>query len=60
MMAATGNLPPENYQAQSDMHTLMQAHKIKSDPKRHAAAKAHAKGQMDAMKAVSTEVKAKK
>lgn len=43
----------DDYQAQSDMHTLMEAHQIKSDPKRHEAAKAHAKKKMASMKAVA-------
>lgn len=42
----------DDYQAQDDMHTLMRAHEIKSNPKRHAAAKAHAKKKLAGMKAV--------
>lgn len=38
--------PVDDWQAKDDARTLMQAHQIKSDPKRHAAAKAHAKQQL--------------
>ena len=44
---------PDNWRAQSDVHTLTEAHRIKSDPKRHAAAISHAKGQLKAMRAVA-------
>lgn len=44
--------PMDDYQAQSDMHTLMEAHAIKSNPKRHAAAKAHAKKKLAGMSAI--------
>lgn len=43
----------DDYQAQDDMHTLMRAHEIKSDPKRHTAAKEHAKKKLAGMKAVA-------
>lgn len=45
-------MPADDYQAQDDMHTLMRAHEIKRDPKRHAAAKAHAKTKLAAMQQV--------
>ena len=52
-MAKFGSAQPvDNYQAQSDMHTLMEAHAIKKDGKRHAAAKAHAKTKLAGMKAL--------
>jgi len=51
---ATAVSPGDYYSPEGDVHTLTQAHKIKSDPKRHAAAKAHAKKQLDAMKAISS------
>lgn len=44
--------PVDDYQAQDDMRTLMRAHQIKSDPKRHSAAKMHAKSQLAAMQKV--------
>jgi hypothetical protein len=50
--AAAGSM--DDYQTQDDMRTLMRAHEIKSDPKRHAKAKAHAKAQLGKMKAVAT------
>ena len=42
MAKMKGGMDPE-YQAQSDMRTLAEAHAIKKDPKRHKAAKDHAK-----------------
>lgn len=42
----------KDYQAQADMHTLLEAHAIKKDKKRHAAAKAHAKKKLSGMKAM--------
>lgn len=42
----------EYFTPQGDLHTLMQAHQIRSNPKRHAAAKAHGKKQLAAMKGV--------
>jgi hypothetical protein len=44
----------DDYEAQDDVRTLMRAHEIKSNPKRHAKAKAHAKAQLGKMKAVAT------
>lgn len=44
----------DDYQAQDDMRTLMQAHEVRSDPKRHAAAKAHAKKKLAAMQRVAS------
>lgn len=46
-------VPMDDYQAQSDMHTLMEAHAIKSNPKRHKAAKAHAKKKLAGMQQVA-------
>jgi hypothetical protein len=43
------------YQAESDMHTLMRAHEIRSDPKRHTAAKAHAKKKLAGMQTVAED-----
>lgn len=48
------NLGDDGFDAHYDMQTLMKAHEIKSDPKRHAAVKAHAKAKLTQMKAVST------
>lgn len=45
----------DNMDAHADMHTLMRAHEIKSDPKRHAAAKSVAKTKLSQMKAVSND-----
>lgn len=43
----------ETYSPEMDMHTLMEAYKIECDPKRHAAAKAHAKSKMSSMHAIA-------
>lgn len=48
-----GAMPADNYQAQDDARTLVSAHKIKADPKRHKAAKAHAASQVAALNAVA-------
>lgn len=49
----------EDYSSpEMDAHTLMQAHKIKQDPKRHAAAQAHAKSRLEAMRAVAESAEA--
>lgn len=45
----------DDWRAESDMHTLMEAEKIKADPKRHARACAMAKERMMAMASVATE-----
>jgi hypothetical protein len=44
---------PDAYQTKADMMTLMEAHKIKADKPRHAAAKALAKTQMAHMAKIS-------
>ena len=44
--------PGEYFTPEGDLRTLMQAHKIKSDKKRHAAALAYGKKQYLAMKSV--------
>lgn len=51
-MAKNGTAASTDYQAQDDMETLLRAHAIRSDGKRHAAAKAHAKTKLKAMKGV--------
>lgn len=43
----------EDYQADSDLHHLTQAHRIKQDPKRHKKALALAKKRAAEMKAVA-------
>lgn len=43
----------DNWQAEQDMRTLMDAHKIRADKPRHKAAKAHAKRQLAAMQQVA-------
>lgn len=45
--------PVDNYQAESDCHTLMRAEEVKGDKKRHAAAKKHAKKQVKQMSKVA-------
>lgn len=40
----------QEYQAQQDVRTLADAHKIRQDPTRHAAAKNHLAQQLKAMK----------
>lgn len=37
---------PNDWQAESDLHHLIEARKIRKDKKRHAAAKAHAAKKM--------------
>lgn len=41
--------PMDSYQAESDVRTLHDAHKIRKDKKRHARAIAHAKTMMQAV-----------
>lgn len=41
------------YHPESDVRTLMEAHHIRSDKKRHAAAMAHAKTRLAAMQKVA-------
>lgn len=53
--AAAVPAPDNNWQAESDFRTLMDAHKIKSDKPRHAAAIAHAKKQLAAVTAMTAE-----
>lgn len=38
--------PDEEWRCESDCHTLMEAEKIKADPKRYEKAKAYAKKKM--------------
>lgn len=49
----------DDYQAESDAGTLSKAHEIKSDPKRHGAAKKHAKTKAAKLMAVAGEGKGK-
>ena len=42
----------QDWQAKNDMRTLMDAHAIKKDPKRHSAAKAKAKEHMAALQSI--------
>ena len=42
-----------DYQAEDDMRTLMRAHEIKKDKKRHKAARAKAKEHLAKIKAVA-------
>lgn len=44
---------PDDFQARQDVQTLMEAHKIKADKKRHGAAKKHARQQLKAMQGVA-------
>jgi hypothetical protein len=44
--------PVDDWQTRDDFDTLMRAHAITNDPKRHSAAKKHAKGRLDAMQKV--------
>lgn len=48
-------MPSEYFSPESDAHMLMQAHRIRSDPKRHAAAKKHASDKLAAMRAIAEE-----
>ena len=45
-------VPVDDWQARDDLDTLTRAHQITNDPKRHSAAKAHAKSRLDAMQKV--------
>jgi hypothetical protein len=45
--------PVDDWQARDDFDTLMRAHQITNDPKRHKAAKAHAKDRLKAMRNVA-------
>lgn len=45
----------DDYQAQDDAGTLSKAQEIKSDPKRHGAAKKHAKAKAKKLMAVAGE-----
>lgn len=47
-----GGADLDPYQAESDANTLMRANEIKSNPKRHGAAHAHAKTKLAAMQGV--------
>ncbi len=42
----------DDYQAESDFHTLTRAEEVKADAKRHEKALAHGKGKVAAMQAV--------
>jgi hypothetical protein len=44
--------PYDNYQAEDDVRTLTRAHSIRSDKKRHGAAKKEAKRQLAALSQV--------
>ena len=52
MAETKAQLPQDDYQAQDDVRTLTRAHEIRNNPKRHKAAKAHAKKQLAALQAV--------
>jgi hypothetical protein len=45
--------PNMDWQAEDDMNTLMRAHAIRSDAKRHARAKAKAREKLAQMRAVA-------
>ena len=47
--------PDEEWRAESDLHTLMEAEKIKADPKRYAKAQALAKKKMMEAAAIASE-----
>lgn len=47
--------PDEEWRCESDCHTLMEAEKIKADPKRYEKAKAYAKKKMMEAAAVATD-----
>lgn len=46
---------PGDWRAESDMHTLMEAEKIKNDPKRHQAAKDMAKKRLTEVATVAAQ-----
>lgn len=47
--------PDEEWRCEHDCHTLMEAEKIKADPKRYEKAKAYAKKKMMEAAAVATD-----
>jgi hypothetical protein len=47
--------PDEEWRCESDCHVLMEAEKIKADPKRYEKAKAYAKKKMMEAAAVATD-----
>jgi hypothetical protein len=47
-----GAQPMDDYQAQDDVRTLVRAHHITKDKKRHVAAKHHARKQLRALQAI--------
>ena len=47
--------PDEEWRCESDCHTLMEAEKIKADPKRYEKAKAYAKKKMMEAAVVATD-----
>ena len=47
--------PDEEWRAESDLHTLMEAEKIKADPKRMAKVRALAKKKMMEAAAIASE-----
>lgn len=49
--------PDEEWRAEADLHTLMEAEKIKADPKRYAKAQAIAKKKMMEVAKVASEGK---
>jgi len=55
MKKSVSSVPEEesNWQAESDVRTLLEADKIKADPARLKRAKAEAKKQLSALKAAS-------
>lgn len=50
--------PDRAWEARDAMHTLRRAEEIKSDPKLHAAAKAHAKTEAHALRKIAGRSKA--
>lgn len=54
-MAKVNIIATEDYQAESDLRTLMEAEKIEKDPKRFKAARECAKRKLEAMMAIAAE-----
>lgn len=54
-MSAVAVRPEEEWRCEADCHTLMEAEKIKADPKRYEKARAYAKKKMMEAAAVATD-----
>lgn len=56
-LKASKSKPVDDWQAHDDMRTLLRAHQIKSDPKRHSAAKLAAKKRLEEQQTETAHMK---